>query len=148
MCRPHSNFLFTYYIQSKFHAISILGRVLFRNFTCFHGSVIKYLLEHDHSNIFYLLATSFNYQNTTISSDCLLIKLKELDPQKTIATPQQFVFPCEKRRGSPNSSFHFFSSFNEECVSCNKTNPLWFILCLRSKYFYSFVRGLYSPNII
>ena len=44
-------------------------------------------------------------------------------PMKPVATPQELLWPCEKKSFPVNSSFHFSASCMVECVSCKKINP-------------------------
>ena len=45
--------------------------------------------------------------------------------------PHHKNFPCEKNRGPLKSSFHFYSSFGDECVSSKNIEPLLLMLFLR-----------------
>ena len=63
--------------------------------------------------------------------------IKNFNPQKPMATPQEFLLPCEKNNGSLKSCLN-------ECVSCRKTKPLWCILFFR----YSELINLFSEERI
>ena len=62
-----------------------------------------------------------------------------------MATPQELVLPSEKNKGSLKSSFHFFSSSVNECVSYIETKLLWCILFFTYSKIFDLFSGERTP---